>query len=639
MANEIFTRIQLKYDSYTEWQKVEATFKPLKGEICIVNPATNLADAAKVPCLMKVGDGTNFFKDLPWISATAADVYKWAKAADVVFENQHIIFKDATGASVKDLNLSDFVTADELATELENYVKEDGFEAKVHGAVGTYKIVNTALNLNDTIDNIVGDILMGDIAVDTAKKTEHKASFVIGGEDVDFDGSADVTVDVDGAITTKLGDYYNKLEADAAFTTPEEVESIIDTALAEVSGTDAIEGITTLVQYVNEHGADLAAITKEIYGDSGKVGDDPSRIDTAITDSAQAKTDAAAAVSTANGANATAGEAKTLAQEAKEAATNATTGAAASASAAAASAAEALASEGAAAQSASQAALSEGAANDAKTAAEAAKDAAVNAKTAAETAKSNAEIAEGNAIDAKDAAVAAQGAAEGARDAAVTAKGAAESAKTAAETAQSKAETAQDEAEKAQVAAEAAKSAAATSEANAKTSETNAGNSATAAAGSASAAAQSAENADASADAALESKNAAAQSALTAEQQASTATQKANAAAGSATTATEKAAAAAQSATDANAAKEAAVAAKEAAEASNTSATAIANQAKTTADGAKEAADAATEAVAGLHAIATSGSIYDVAEGSNTTATGAVKYLVFNCGTASTLID
>ena len=86
MANEIFTRIQLKYDSYTEWQKVEATFKPLKGEICIVNPATNLADAAKVPCLMKVGDGTNFFKDLPWISATAADVYKWAKAADVDFE-------------------------------------------------------------------------------------------------------------------------------------------------------------------------------------------------------------------------------------------------------------------------------------------------------------------------------------------------------------------------------------------------------------------------------------------------------------------------------------------------------------------------------------------------------------------------
>lgn len=90
----------------------------------------------------------------------------------------------------------------------------------------------------------------------------------------------------------------------------------------------------------------------------------------------------------------------------------------------------------------------------------------------------------------------------------------------------------------------------------------------------------------------------------------------------------------------AEAAQEAAEAAKNAALDANTSATAIANEAKETADAAKEASDAATEAVAGLHAIATSGSIYDVAEGSNvSTGTDAgVKYLVFNCGSASTVI-
>ena len=32
-------------------------------------------------------------------------------------------------------------------------------------------------------------------------------------------------------------------------------------------------------------------------------------------------------------------------------------------------------------------------------------------------------------------------------------------------------------------------------------------------------------------------------------------------------------------------------------------------------------------------------SIYELEEGSNTTATGAVEYLIFNCGSASTLID
>lgn len=40
-----------------------------------------------------------------------------------------------------------------------------------------------------------------------------------------------------------------------------------------------------------------------------------------------------------------------------------------------------------------------------------------------------------------------------------------------------------------------------------------------------------------------------------------------------------------------------------------------------------------------LHKIATSGSIYDIEEGSNTTTTGSTKYLIFDCGTATTLID
>lgn len=45
------------------------------------------------------------------------------------------------------------------------------------------------------------------------------------------------------------------------------------------------------------------------------------------------------------------------------------------------------------------------------------------------------------------------------------------------------------------------------------------------------------------------------------------------------------------------------------------------------------------EQVSGLHEIATTGSIYDVAEGANTTATGNKEYLVFYCGTATDLID
>lgn len=45
------------------------------------------------------------------------------------------------------------------------------------------------------------------------------------------------------------------------------------------------------------------------------------------------------------------------------------------------------------------------------------------------------------------------------------------------------------------------------------------------------------------------------------------------------------------------------------------------------------------EQVSGLHEIATTGSIYDIAEGANTTATGNKEYLIFYCGTATDLID
>lgn len=40
-----------------------------------------------------------------------------------------------------------------------------------------------------------------------------------------------------------------------------------------------------------------------------------------------------------------------------------------------------------------------------------------------------------------------------------------------------------------------------------------------------------------------------------------------------------------------------------------------------------------------LHQIATSGSIYDIEEGSNTTTTNSIQYLILDCGSASVLID
>lgn len=94
VVKNLNTRIALKYDSYQNWQDHNPIL--LKGEIAIAElpvsenkPGTGEPNAAgSTPAiqnapniLIKVGDGTNHYNDLKFVSALAADVYSWAKAA------------------------------------------------------------------------------------------------------------------------------------------------------------------------------------------------------------------------------------------------------------------------------------------------------------------------------------------------------------------------------------------------------------------------------------------------------------------------------------------------------------------------------------------------------------------------------
>ena len=82
--NEIMTRISLKYDTYENWTVKNP--KLLAGEVAIATvpasdyPAkpTNFQNLPNV--VMKVGNGTSKYNDLPFVSGLAADVYAWAKA-------------------------------------------------------------------------------------------------------------------------------------------------------------------------------------------------------------------------------------------------------------------------------------------------------------------------------------------------------------------------------------------------------------------------------------------------------------------------------------------------------------------------------------------------------------------------------
>ena len=84
------TRIQLKYDTLAHWQSEATAGKGAllvlkKGELGIVEIPTSSPTAEQVTppaILFKVGDGVKKFKELPWTSALAADVYSWAKKAN-----------------------------------------------------------------------------------------------------------------------------------------------------------------------------------------------------------------------------------------------------------------------------------------------------------------------------------------------------------------------------------------------------------------------------------------------------------------------------------------------------------------------------------------------------------------------------
>ena len=86
MAEKILnTRIALKIDSLANWQSSpfngdDSSKYLIKGEVAVVTIGT--ADPAKSehpPVMFKVGDGVSKFDSLGWASATAADVYSWAK--------------------------------------------------------------------------------------------------------------------------------------------------------------------------------------------------------------------------------------------------------------------------------------------------------------------------------------------------------------------------------------------------------------------------------------------------------------------------------------------------------------------------------------------------------------------------------
>lgn len=242
MANKTFeTRIQLKYDSYANWTANNPT--PLSGEVCIVViPAETGAVVQEPSILFKVGDGSTAFNDLPYVSAIAADVYDWAKAAakpeytadeikglaDYISgeiqdtNTQYKLEQDASDAHIlklskKDINDADYsviatiTTADTVYDETALAGRVTALEGLVGNTAVATQISNAiaALDLANTYEaKGAAKAVQGETTA-TVKDVEDAVAAIKDGTTID--SFKDVETALDGKQPT--GDYATKAEA------------------------------------------------------------------------------------------------------------------------------------------------------------------------------------------------------------------------------------------------------------------------------------------------------------------------------------------------------------------------------------------------------------------------------------------
>lgn len=152
VVKNLNTRIALKYDSYANWQEYNPIL--LKGEIAIAElpvngnkPGVGEPNAAgSTPAiqnapniLIKVGDGTNHYNDLKFVSALAADVYSWAKAATKPTYSAGEItgLKDYIGQQIQDTNTQYRIVAVDGAAYSYKLQKKDISDADYTDVAGS----------------------------------------------------------------------------------------------------------------------------------------------------------------------------------------------------------------------------------------------------------------------------------------------------------------------------------------------------------------------------------------------------------------------------------------------------------------------------------------------------------------------
>ena len=264
------TRIALKYAPISEWNSSSLVLKA--GELAIATVPTGDQSSASqhLPAVvMKVGDGTHTFSELPYSQAVAADVYGWAKAAskpsyaateisgleDYIAgkiqdtDTQYTIVKGDNDYEYKLMSktkgAADFTTPVATITipnptsdinQLKTLVGETAVATQISQAIAALNLANT-YEAKGTAQGLVSALQNGAVASNTSA-----ISAIKDGESIDS------FADVEDALASKqaAGDYPTKTEAQGyASAAQSNANEYTDTQVAAVQ--DAVDAVEALV--------------------------------------------------------------------------------------------------------------------------------------------------------------------------------------------------------------------------------------------------------------------------------------------------------------------------------------------------------------------------------------------------------
>lgn len=201
MANkELKARLSLKYDLLSEWQKTTTAGQGgnlvlNKGEVAFVEiPSGSSLEQTVPPAIMfKVGNGTDAFKDLPWVSGVAADVYAWAKKSGIEVETS------GSGSFVSNVswNASNNKLTITKSSSLSGYVPT------------TRTVAGHALSANITVEELRSALgAINSITINGTKKTTTNGAVDLGTflTSADISGKQDSVISISAIDATTVED-------------------------------------------------------------------------------------------------------------------------------------------------------------------------------------------------------------------------------------------------------------------------------------------------------------------------------------------------------------------------------------------------------------------------------------------------